>query len=115
MRTDPGQASCVHFTVHATPRTYPSDRTTSWWLITVPSKVSIGPTMKGAPLEANPVTVGPDIDPTTSSEVASMRNITTEPAGKAAPAGEGSPQPAPNEKTILVCRPGGKWSTEVIA
>ncbi len=44
-----------------------------------------------------------------------MRNITTEPAGKAAPAGEGSQQPAPTNKTILVCRPGGKWSTEVIA
>jgi hypothetical protein len=44
-----------------------------------------------------------------------MRNITTEPAGKAAPVGNKEPQPAPNEKTILVCRPGGKWSTEVIA
>ena len=44
-----------------------------------------------------------------------MRNITQVPAGKVAPAGEESPQPAPNEKTVLVCRPGGKWSEEVIA
>ena len=44
-----------------------------------------------------------------------MRNITTEPAGKVAPVAEKSQQPTPSEKTILVCRPGGKWSTEVIA
>ena len=59
--------------------------------------------------------VGSRIDSTTSAEVESMKNITTEPAGKAAPAGDKEPQPAPNEKTILVCRPGGKWSEEVIA
>ena len=59
--------------------------------------------------------MGGHIDPTTSSEVASMRNITTEPAGKVAPVAEKSQQPTPSEKTILVCRPGGKWSTEVIA
>ena len=59
--------------------------------------------------------MGPDIDSTTFPEVESMRNITTESVGKAAPAGKESEQPTPNEKTILVCRPGGKWSTEVIA
>ena len=44
-----------------------------------------------------------------------MRTITQVPAGKVAPAGKESQQPTPNEKTILVCRPGGKWSEEVIA
>ena len=44
-----------------------------------------------------------------------MRDITPTPAGKAAPVGDKEQRPAPNEKTILVCRPGGKWSTEVIA
>jgi hypothetical protein len=44
-----------------------------------------------------------------------MRNITPTPAGKAIPVGNKEPQPTPNEKTILVCRPGGKWSEEVIA
>ena len=44
-----------------------------------------------------------------------MRNITTEPVGKAAPPGKESVRPSPNEKTVLVCRPGGKWSIEVIA
>lgn len=44
-----------------------------------------------------------------------MRTITQVPAGKVAPAGEKSQQPAPNEKTLLVCRPGGKWSMEVVA
>jgi hypothetical protein len=44
-----------------------------------------------------------------------MRTSTPTPAGKAAPVGNKEPQPTPNEKTILVCRPGGKWSEEVIA
>ena len=44
-----------------------------------------------------------------------MRNVTPVLAGKTAPAGGKSEQPTPNEKTILVCRPGGKWSMEVIA
>ena len=44
-----------------------------------------------------------------------MKTSTPKPAGKVAPAGDKEPQPAPNEKTLLVCRPGGKWSEEVIA
>ena len=44
-----------------------------------------------------------------------MRNITKEPAGKVAPAAPESQQPTTNNKTLLVCRPGGKWSEEVIA
>ena len=44
-----------------------------------------------------------------------MRNITPTPAGKAAPAGDEEQRPTPNKKTVLVCRPGGKWSEEVIA
>ena len=44
-----------------------------------------------------------------------MKTSTPTPAGKAAPVGDEGPQPAPNEKTVLVCRPGGKWSEEVIA
>ena len=52
---------------------------------------------------------------TTSSEVNAMRTSTPTPAGKAAPVGDKEQQPTPNEKTVLVCRPGGKWSEEVIA
>ncbi|MDG6950116.1 MAG: hypothetical protein JRM77_09810 [Nitrososphaerota archaeon] len=44
-----------------------------------------------------------------------MRTITQEPAGKVAPAGEEGQQPTPNEKTLLVCRPGGKWDVEEVA
>ena len=44
-----------------------------------------------------------------------MRNIITEPAGKVAPVRVEEKQPEPNAKTILICRPGGKWSMEVIA
>ena len=35
--------------------------------------------------------------------------------GTVAPVRAEEKQPAPNEKTILVCRPGGKWSEEIIA
>ncbi len=35
--------------------------------------------------------------------------------GSVAPVRVEGKQPAPNKKTILVCRPGGKWSIEVIA
>jgi hypothetical protein len=40
-----------------------------------------------------------------------MRNITTEPAGKAAPVGEKSEQPTPNVKppTIVSCAPKRGW------
>ncbi len=50
-------------------------------------------------------------DSTTFSEVESMRNITTEPAGKAAPVGEKSEQPTPNVKppTIVSCAPKRGW------
>jgi hypothetical protein len=44
-----------------------------------------------------------------------MDTSAPETAGQAAPVVKESPQPAPREKTILVCRPGGKWSEEVIA
>jgi hypothetical protein len=35
--------------------------------------------------------------------------------GAVAPVRVEEKQPTPNEKTILVCRPGGKWSLEVVA
>ena len=44
-----------------------------------------------------------------------MGTSAPEPGGKVAPSTEKSQQPTPNEKTVLVCRPGGKWSEEVIA
>ncbi len=42
-------------------------------------------------------------------------NIEKPATGEAVPLEKECERPAPNEKTVLVCRPGGKWSTEVIA
>ena len=55
--------------------------------------------------------VGSSIDSPTSAEVESMRNITTEPAGKVAPADGESQQPAPTkpEPTIVSCHPQRGW------
>ena len=44
-----------------------------------------------------------------------MGTSAPEQGGKAAPSNGQSQQPTPSEKTVLVCRPGGKWSEEVIA
>jgi hypothetical protein len=44
-----------------------------------------------------------------------MQNISTQAVGTVAPAAGKEQRPAPNEKTLLVCRPGGKWDVEVLA
>jgi hypothetical protein len=44
-----------------------------------------------------------------------MQNISTKAVGTVAPAAGKEQRSEPNEKTILVCRPGGKWDVEAVA